>query len=169
MHRELNPDFGFESLLPKKDGVIASKLENIGALALRRMFSPEFLNRIDAVVTYRPLGQEALAAILDQHVQDLQGHIDKRLGQNTFHLQVPARTRRFLLDAGTSTEYGARELKRTLQRLLIQPLASLIASGEIAAGSRIRADLNQRKGKLSLREESAAEPPVESDSLAPAC
>ena len=163
MNRELNPDFGFESLLPRPPADRLSKLRKIGALALRKKFAPEFINRIDAVVTYQPLDSGALAAILDQHIQDLREHLDKRLGMSAFQLEVHARARRFLLERGTSAEYGARELKRTMQRLLIQPLASEIAAGEIAPGSRIRVELGPRKDKLVIRE---VEPP---DSLAPAC
>jgi ATP-dependent Clp protease ATP-binding subunit ClpA len=169
MSRELNPDFGFEALLGAPGSGVGSsrsgnftKLQSIGMTALRRNFSPEFMNRIDAVVTYQPLSPEALAAILDAHVQDLQEHLDRRLGLNTFRLEVPGRTRRFLLERGTSSEYGARELKRTIQRQLIQPLASLIAAGEIAPGARIRADLIPRKDKLLMRE-------IAGDSLSPAC
>jgi ATP-dependent Clp protease ATP-binding subunit ClpA len=161
MSRELNPDFGFESFVAGERSGKDLKLRSIGLTALRRNFSPEFINRIDAVVTYQPLDSEALAAILDGHVQELQEHLDKRLGLNTFRLEVPARARRFLLERGTSTEYGARELKRTIQRQLVQPLASLIAAGEIPPGAHIRADVVARKDKLLMREIV--------DSLAPAC
>ena len=152
MSRELNPDFGFESLVAARGSAKAGKLQSIGMSALRRNFSPEFMNRIDAVVTYQPLSQEALSRILDGHVLELQEHLDRRLGLNTFRLEVPGRARRFLLERGTSLEYGARELKRTIQRQLVQPLASLIAAGEIPPGARIRADLIPRKDKLHLRE-----------------
>jgi len=162
MSREINPDFGFESLVEKPDGDHMAKLKSIGMTALRKRFAPEFINRIDSVVTYQPLSAEALAAILDQHVQELQEHLDKRLGLNTFRLEVPARARRYLLEKGTSTEYGARELKRTMQRQLIQPLASMIASGDILPGIRVRVDLSPRKDKLLIRA-------VSDDSLAPAC
>jgi ATP-dependent Clp protease ATP-binding subunit ClpA len=161
MSKELNPDFGFESLVGKPSVDKVPKLSGIGMAALRRKFSPEFINRIDAVVTYQPLGREALAAILDQHIKNLQEHLDKRLGLNTLRLEVPTRTRRFLLERGTSKEYGARELKRTMERQLIQPLASLIAAGEIAPRCRIRAELNPHKDRLVMRELD--------DSLAPAC
>src|SRR5580692_5694573 len=150
MNRELHPDFGFEALVGAPGSGNFSKLHSIGMTALRRNFSPEFMNRIDAVVTYQPLSQDALAAILNDHVQELQEHLDRRLGLNTFRLEVPPRTRRFLLERGTSSEYGARELKRTIQRQLIQPLASLIAAGEIAPGARIRADLIPRKDGSSV-------------------
>jgi ATP-dependent Clp protease ATP-binding subunit ClpA len=151
MTKELNPDFGFESLQPR-DSVRKRKLESIGMRAVRKQFSPEFVNRIDAVVTYQPLEADALTAILDQEIRHLQDHLDRRLGERTFNLEVPPRTRRFLIEKGTSTEYGARELKRTIQRQLIQPLANLIAAGEITPGDRIRAEVHSKKDKLVLRD-----------------
>jgi len=155
MAKELNPDFGFESLQPRDNSGHKSKLEGIAMRAVRKQFSPEFVNRIDAVVTYQPLGSASLTAILDQEIRQLQDHLDRRLGDRTFRLDVPARARKFLIERGTSQEYGARELKRTLQCQLIQPLASLIAAGDIGPGVRVRADLNSRKDKLVLRDADA--------------
>src|SRR5258706_2147160 len=151
MSEELRPGFGLGAYTPRLAGVRTPKLQNIGLAAVRKNFLPEFVNRIDKVVTYQPLSAEALALILSQHIGDLQVHLDRRLGQRAFQLEVPPRTRRFLLEKGTSDEYGARELKRTMQRLLIQPVASLIAAGEIAPGACIRADVNQRKDQLIIR------------------
>ena len=152
MAKVINPDFGFESVRPRDSGGQRPKLESIAMRAVRKQFSPEFINRIDAVVTYQPLASEALTAILDQEVRLLQDHLDRRLGERTFRLEVPPRTRKYLIERGTSQEYGARELKRTMQRQLIQPLASLIAGGGVEPGGRIRADLNSRKDKLILRD-----------------
>lgn len=151
MSHELHPEFGFEALVPSDDGRHSDKLDRIGQHAVRKTFSPEFINRIDAVITYQPLDCAALRAILDQQIADLQSHIDRRLGDEAFHLQVPARSRKFLLEKGTSTEYGARELKRTVHRHLIQPLALLVTSGEIHPGADVRAELSPGKAKLVLR------------------
>ena len=151
MSRELHPDFGFEVVLPRQAYRKRRKLESIGMSAVRKSFSPEFINRIDAVVTYQPLDSEALAAILDQQIEELQEHIDRRLGERAFHIEVPARSRRFLLEKGTSPEYGARELKRILQRQLMQPLAAMVAAGEIKPGASVRAEVGPCKGKLVLR------------------
>jgi ATP-dependent Clp protease ATP-binding subunit ClpA len=156
MAKELNPDFGFDSLLPRVNCDHKRKLESIGMTAVRKQFSPEFVNRIDAVITYQPLGSDALTSILDQEVRQLQDHLDQRLGERTFHLEVPPRARRFLIERGTSKEYGARELKRTMQRQLIQPLAYLIMTGEIGPGGRVRAEVNSRKDKLVWRDLDAA-------------
>jgi ATP-dependent Clp protease ATP-binding subunit ClpA len=152
MIKEFRPEFGFECLQPKGAHDKKRRLASIGMRAVRKQFSPEFVNRIDAVINYHPLETVALTAILDHEVRELQEHLDRRLGDRTFRLEVPPRARRFLIERGTSKEYGARELKRTIQRQLIQPLASLIAAGEIAAGGRIRAEVNSRKEKLVLRD-----------------
>lgn len=156
MSKQLRPDFGFETLVP--GGKRGEKLHAIGANALRRNFPPEFINRIDEVVTYRPLSRDAMAAILDLCLRDLQDHIDKRLGVEAFQLDVSAAARRFLLKNGTSEEYGARELKRVLQRELVHPLAAMVAAGEIHPGSNVRAELNARRDKLVLRDDQALVP-----------
>ena len=65
-----------KSLMPPKDDGKGDKLERIGKNAVRKNFSPEFINRIDSVVTYQPLDSAALTAILDQQIEDLQEHID---------------------------------------------------------------------------------------------
>jgi ATP-dependent Clp protease ATP-binding subunit ClpB len=137
--------------LPPKDVPCGDKLERIGKSAVRKNFSPEFINRIDSVVTYQPLGSAALAAILDQHIEDLQDHIQRRLPERAFRLEVPAWSRKFLLEKGASAEYGARELKRTLHRYLMQPLVSMLASGEINPDATVRVELSPCKTKLVLR------------------
>jgi ATP-dependent Clp protease ATP-binding subunit ClpA len=151
MNRELHREFGFESVLPRKHGESGDKLERIGKRAVRKKFSPEFINRIDAVVTYQPLDSVALKTILDHQIDDLQNHIQRRLGDKAFTLEVPSRARKFLLEKGTSPEYGARELKRTLHQQLTQPLASMLAAGGIHPDSSVRAEVSRCKTKLVLR------------------
>src|ERR1700691_1721242 len=76
MLREINPDFGFQSGQGINErGDLTGKLQNIGLVAVRKRFSPEFVNRIDAIITYQPLSPEALSAILDHHITDLQNHV----------------------------------------------------------------------------------------------
>src|SRR5208337_766538 len=144
-------EFGFESIAPRTSTSSDRKLDRIGIAAVRKNFSPEFINRIDRMITYQPLDSEALAAILNQQIEDLQDHIDRRLGEQAFRIEVPARSRKFLLERGASPEYGARELKRTVHSHLIQPLASLVAGGEIGPGARVRAELGSGKEKLVMR------------------
>ncbi|MGA2595640.1 MAG: AAA family ATPase [Bryobacteraceae bacterium] len=161
MGRLLRPTFGYEAMAPRDDDRTAARLETIGLGAVRKRFSPEFVNRLDAVITYRPLTPESLARILDQHLEDFQEHIENRLGDRSFLLDVPARTKKFLLKSGTSEEYGARELKRTLQRHLVQPLARLVSAGTITPGEVIRAELNASRTKIALRPSSQCSPSIE--------
>ncbi|HTR38342.1 MAG TPA: AAA family ATPase [Bryobacteraceae bacterium] len=168
MRNQLRPDFGFESVLPRGTAR-AAKLESIGIASVRRNFSPEFINRIDSVVTFQPLGPDALMEILDQQIWALEEQMNRRLGERAFHLEVPARTRKFLLERGSSSEYGARELKRTLQRLLIQPLAFLVSAGDIAPGSRIRAEFVPRRQGLVFRAVDLPCAEEDDDVLLPAC
>jgi len=150
MRKEIHPDFGFESLLPPQRRDVARKLESIGKNAVRRKFSPEFVNRIDAVITYLPLDNTSLAAIVDQQIADLERHIQVRLMDRAFELEVSDEARRFLLEKGTSEEYGARELKRTILRKLTQPLAAMLTEGLIEPGDVVRAELSGDGEWLSL-------------------
>ena len=128
MQHEIKPGFGFEALAERSS---LHKLHHIGMGAVRRKFAPEFVNRIDTVITYQPLDAEALADIVDLQIAALEQHIENRLAERAFELDVTAAAREFLLRKGTSAEYGARELKRTILRELTQPLAAMVANGEV--------------------------------------
>jgi CheY-like chemotaxis protein len=152
MLREINPDFGFQSGQGVNErGDLTGKLQSIGLVAVRKRFSPEFVNRIDCIITYQPLSPEALSAILDHHITDLQNHVNTRLGNRSFMLEVPFEARQFLLQKGTSSEYGARELNRTIHRFLTQPLATLVATNQVNPGARVRVDVADPPEKLAIR------------------
>ena len=151
MMREINPDFGFQSVKPAERADLTSKLQNIALVAVRKRFSPEFVNRIDCIITYQPLTPESLSAILDKQIVDLQGHVNTRLGNRSFTLEVPFEARQFLLQKGTSAEYGARELNRTIHRHLTQPLATLVATNQVNPGARVRVDVAESGDTLNIR------------------
>ncbi|MGA2271867.1 MAG: AAA family ATPase [Bryobacteraceae bacterium] len=151
MLREINPEFGFQSVKAAERKDLTGKLQNIALVAVRKRFSPEFVNRIDCIITYQPLTPESLSAILDHHITDLQNHVNTRLGNRSFTLEVPVEARQFLLRRGTSQEYGARELNRTIHRYLTQPLATLVATGQVNPGVRVRVEVAEDAGKLNLR------------------
>jgi ATP-dependent Clp protease ATP-binding subunit ClpA/ActR/RegA family two-component response regulator len=157
MMKEINPDFGFQAGMKPAIDDISGKLKNIGLAAVRKKFSPEFVNRIDSVITYQPLSAESLAAIVDHQIADLQGHVNTRLGNRCFNIEVPYETRQWLIEKGTSPEYGARELNRTIHRHLTQPLATMVATGGVDAGARVRVDVAEDRGKLVLRSTSEGE------------
>jgi len=140
IRKELKPDFGFEAMVPGGREGRTGKLDQIGMGAVRRSFTPEFVNRIDAVITYGPLDAKAMSTILEQQLESLRRHIRTRLEENAFELELTKAARELLLRKGTSSEYGARELKRTILRLLTQPLAAMVESGKIAPDSLVRAD-----------------------------
>lgn len=133
MRKEVLPDFGFAA--GTAGGGSLRKLSSIGLAAVKRKLAPEFVNRIDAVITYQPLDAEALEAILDQQIAALERHIANRLEDRAFTLELDPGARDFLLAKGTSREYGARELRRVILRKLTQPLAAMVEAGEIPPDS----------------------------------
>jgi ATP-dependent Clp protease ATP-binding subunit ClpA len=160
LRKEFAPDFGFESMTPVPSAGGSAKLDRVGAGAVKRRFPPEFVNRIDAVITYRPLDSDALTEILDHQLKALDKHILKRLGPGAFKVKVDAAARAFLLEKGTSSEYGARELKRTILRSLTQPIATLVAEGHIEAGATVRVTFKPAKSAtktLNANEQSGNE------------
>jgi CheY-like chemotaxis protein len=142
MMRLVSPEMGFQSAVPIGTEELEGKLENAGLSAVKRKFSPEFVNRIDAVITYRPLGDNDIRAICDAEVDVLQNHVNTRLGGRSFTLSVPYEVRSAMIAEGTSAEYGARELKRTVQKRLTKPLASLVSRGKVEPGQTVHASVD---------------------------
>jgi len=141
MRKLTMPDFGFESMAPQAAGpATLAKLQKIGMGAVKRRFPPEFVNRIDAVVTYHPLGRDSLDRILDQQLAHLNRHIRDRLADDAFRVELSADARELLLEKGTSVEFGARELKRTILRMLTQPLAAMVEQREVPPDCVVFAD-----------------------------
>ena len=151
MMKEINPEFGFQSVRGAERTDLSGKLQSIALVAVRKRFSPEFVNRIDCIITYQPLSAESLAAILDKQITDLQNHVNTRLGNRSFTLEVPQEARQFLLDKGTSMEYGARELNRTIHRHLTQPLATLVATNQVSPGANVWVEVAEGADKLNIR------------------
>jgi ATPases with chaperone activity, ATP-binding subunit len=152
IQRATKPDFGFESMIPRKVEAEPAKLKSIGMAAVRQKFAPEFVNRIDSVITYSPLTRQACAEILDQIMQTFARLIFQRLGAQSFRISYTPSGRNLLLDRGTSVEFGARELKRTVQRNFMQPLAALVAKGRIPPGATVVLDGKGGEFKLYLKQ-----------------
>jgi ATP-dependent Clp protease ATP-binding subunit ClpA len=152
MQRIARPDFGFEAMLPAKPAGDDSRLQSVGMAAVRKRFSPEFVNRIDSVVTYKPLARGACELILDQILKNFSELIRNRLGLRSFKVQCTNSGRNLLLENGISAEFGARELKRTVQRNFIQPVAALVAEDQIPAGSTVILDAKGGDFTILLRQ-----------------
>lgn len=158
MMKEVQPDIGFRQGGVRAD--ISARLESIGLAAVRKRFSPEFVNRIDVVVTYQPLDEQSLGEIVDHHVAELQHHVHTRLGDRSFRIEVSPEARQLLQKRGSSPQYGARELKRTIHRLLTQPLAALVAEKAITPGACVRVEVADDGESLRLEPQVDGEAPA---------
>jgi ATP-dependent Clp protease ATP-binding subunit ClpB len=113
---------------------------------LREHFRPEFLNRVDDMVIFRPLGHAQMNQILDLRIEELQKLLEER--QISLELTEPAR--QLILASGWDPVYGARPLKRALQRMVQDPLAMKILDGEVLHGAHVRIDVNRRSNQLTF-------------------
>jgi ATP-dependent Clp protease ATP-binding subunit ClpB len=111
---------------------------------LRQSFRPEFLNRVDDVIIFRPLGEEQLSHIVDLRLADLR----KLLEPRKITLELTEGARHQLLLTGYDRQYGARPLKRAIQRLIQDPLAIKILDGEVLHGDHLRVDADPLKNRL---------------------
>jgi ATP-dependent Clp protease ATP-binding subunit ClpB len=111
---------------------------------LREHFRPEFLNRVDDMVIFRPLGAAQLSKILDLRLNE----VSKLLEDRQISLELTEPARQLILAAGSDAAYGARPLKRALQRMVQDPLAIKILSGEVMHGAHVRIDVDRKTNQL---------------------
>jgi len=135
-----------------EDG-LEGKIGRAGVEAARRKFTPEFMNRLDRVVVFRPLGTADLKKILSIELGMLQDRIFNSAQTTPFVFNVTEPARNFLLREGTDIKYGARHLKRTIERSLVNPLSNLIASGQIHNGDLIQVDFDGEMKMLTFTKE----------------
>lgn len=108
--------------------------------AARRKFTPEFINRLDKMIVFHPLGKSELRRIVDIELGRLQDRILMNSASGGFVLRVTGRTRERLLREGVDSRYGARHLRRAIESLIVQPLSSLVASGKVRQGDLVEID-----------------------------
>jgi ATP-dependent Clp protease ATP-binding subunit ClpB len=147
-------NIGSEALARVEEGVdgdreaqaaqVQEKLQEVALAALGKHFRPEFINRIDETVVYRRLGRDQIRRIVDIQLTSLQ----ERLGRRGLSLEVRDEARDLLARLGFDPQFGARPLKRAIQRHLEDPLARRVLAGEFPAGSTIVA--SAREGEISL-------------------
>jgi ATP-dependent Clp protease ATP-binding subunit ClpA len=140
------------------DEGMSSKIERSGLEAVRRKFTPEFINRLDKIITFQPLGSEQLRKILDIELDSLQQRIFNASPRRPFVFQATEKAKSFLLEQGIDMKYGARYLKRAIERLLVQPMSNLIASAQVRGGDHIRVDLDLSHSCLTFIKEAEALP-----------
>jgi ATP-dependent Clp protease ATP-binding subunit ClpB len=115
--------------------------------ALRAHFKPEFLNRVDDILIFNPLGKEQLSKIVELRLEDLR----KLLADRKISLEMTPAAKEMVFTAGYDPNYGARPLKRAIQKLIQDPLALKILDGEVLHGDHVMVDADKREGKLTFK------------------
>lgn len=143
----LNPKLGFNSAPvgteDSRSGRTGDRIVKSSIEAARRKFTPEFWNRLDKVTVFRPLGSEQLRQILDLELYFVQQRVlQAGAGDRSFAFTLTDAAKTLLLEQGTDSQYGARHLKRAIERLLVQPLSNLIASQQVRAGDWLQVDVS---------------------------
>jgi len=138
---------GFAQKVTQVDAAFDDKINRSAVDAARRKFSPEFMNRIDKSVVFRTLRSEHLQQILEIELGMVQQRILMASAVNQFVFSCTPKVKSFLLHEGTDPKYGARHLKRAIERHIVFQLANLVATGQVKLGDFIRIDMSP-EGKL---------------------
>jgi ATP-dependent Clp protease ATP-binding subunit ClpB len=147
MSNMVDGGLGFVQKATQVDAAFDDKINRTAVDAARRKFSPEFMNRIDKSVVFRTLRGEHLEQILEIELGMVQQRILMASAVNQFVFSCTPKVKSFLLHEGTDPKYGARHLKRAIERHIVFQLANLVATGQIKLGDFIRIDMSP-EGKL---------------------
>src|SRR5512146_1767852 len=160
MTEMLEGGMGFGKVAKQVDNKLDDKITRTAQEAARRKFSPEFMNRIDKVVVFHTLRPEHLEQILEIELGMVQQRILQATGNNQFVFSCTPKVKRYLLDEGTDPKYGARHLKRAIERCIVFPLANLVATGQVKLGDFVRIDINNEGRMVFVKEAEGALVPV---------
>jgi ATP-dependent Clp protease ATP-binding subunit ClpA len=158
MSEMLSGGIGFTSGVKQDESNLVQidrKMYHTALEVAKRKFSPEFMNRIDKVVVFRTLNQQHLRQILDIELNEVQNRIMSSQSEKQFIFRCTNEAKEFLLREGTDLKYGARHLKRAIERHLVYPLSNLIATGQIGLGDVIKIDLGSEGDRLIFLKERA--------------
>src|SRR5277367_5327673 len=145
----MNGGMGFIQPKDKPATGLDEKVERTAMEAARRKFSPEFMNRLDKVVVFHPLRREQLEEVLEIELGQVQQRV-LETAKGQFLFRVTAAGREFLLQEGTDQRYGARHLKRAIERHVVYPLANLLATEQVHLGDLVCIDWNKDNEGLSF-------------------
>jgi ATP-dependent Clp protease ATP-binding subunit ClpB len=146
---------GGMGFIQPKDKPVAGldeKVERTAVEAARRKFSPEFMNRLDKVVVFHPLQRTQLEEVLEIELGQVQQRV-LETARGQFLFRVTSAAREFLLQEGTDQRYGARHLKRAIERNIVYPLANLLATEQIHVGDLICIDFDKQDTCLTFTRE----------------
>jgi ATP-dependent Clp protease ATP-binding subunit ClpA len=140
---------GFVQPQDKPIAGLEKKVERTAMEAARRKFSPEFMNRLDKVVVFHPLQREQLEEVLQIELGNVQRRV-LETAKGQFLFRVTNAGRDFLLKEGTDQRYGARHLKRAIERHVVYPLANLLATEQVQLGDLVRIDWDGEHNLLTF-------------------
>jgi ATP-dependent Clp protease ATP-binding subunit ClpB len=140
---------GFIQPKDKPSDALNEKVERTAVEAARRKFSPEFMNRLDKVVVFHPLRREQLERVLEIELGQVQQRV-LETAKGQFLFRVTDTGRDFLLQEGTDQRYGARHLKRAIERHVVYPLANLLATEQVHLGDLVCIDWNKEQDRLTF-------------------
>ena len=152
--------FGFAPKTVQVDSSLDDKINRTAVEAARRKFTPEFMNRIDKVVVFKTLRPEHLEQILEIELGMVQQRVLMAAGAHQFVFNCTPKVKNYLLSEGTDPKYGARHLKRAIERHIVFPLANLVATGQVKLGDFVRIDLLGESKLTFVKEAEGAMVPV---------
>lgn len=142
-----------KSMSNPRDNEIDIKIYRTALEAAKRKFSPEFMNRIDKVVVFRSLKEHHLRDILDIELSAVQDRITESAGTK-FIFECSIGAKELLLKEGIDLKYGARHLKRSIERFLVYPLSNLVATRQVETGDLVLIDFDEKEEKLTFSKQS---------------
>ncbi len=153
----LQPKLGFR--VENGESPAPEKVARAGVDAVRRRFTPEFVNRIDKIVVFHSLGQDELRQIVNLELASVEDRIHKAAGAAEVELTVADEAKDYLLQEGIDARYGARHLKRAIERLMVHPVSNLLATGQVEGKDRLLVEFDSKLSRLVfLKENPGAEP-----------
>ena len=145
----MNGGMGFVQPTDKPAAGLNDKIERTAVEAARRKFSPEFMNRLDKVTVFHPLKKRQLEEVLEIELECVQKRV-LQTAKGQFLFRVTPAGREFLLQEGTDQRYGARHLKRAIERHVVYPLANLLATDQVQLGDLVCIDWNEQHDRLTF-------------------
>jgi ATP-dependent Clp protease ATP-binding subunit ClpB len=149
MMEMMNGGMGFIQPKDKPAAGVDEKVERTAVEAARRKFSPEFMNRLDKIVVFHPLRREQLEEVLEIELAQVQDRV-LETAKGQFLFRVTGAGREFLLKEGTDQRYGARHLKRAIERHVVYPMANLLATDQVHLGDLVCIDWNKDADRLTF-------------------
>src|SRR5437870_5169091 len=154
MTKLLSGGLGYTAGPREEDTELDQKIYRTAVDAARRNVAPEFMNRIDKVIVFRTLKREHLDKILDIELEHVQQRILSSAVTRQFVFRCTSSARDFLLEEGTDSRFGARHLKRSIERHLVFPLSNLLATDQVDLGDLVAIDHDLEDSKLTFAKES---------------